>query len=249
MKFEYYGYSILNTIILQMETSLVLGESEDIERPIYIVQQSVISRKVIKWWSSIDDILLRYSGFKKHIILRNLNNNTKSGYGFIWFYYRPPQKIYKTLTNFQDFDVSNYGDVRNNKTLEKVTKSINNNGYEYVEIYQYKTKKNPINETVLIHSLVAYTFLTNYSYDLLDNDTTVYHKDDNKTNNIIDNLTFNRPEFLSFKINQIDLETGDVIKSFDKLSEIPNVNTDHVLDACNGVCNCSGGYGWKFCYD
>ncbi len=228
-----------------METLIASNETGQIERPLYIVQQSIISRKVIKWWNSIDEILTQHTGFKKLVIDRNLNKITKSGYGFVWFYYKPPTKIFKTLKNFQDFDVSNYGDVKNNKTLEEITKTINSDGYEYVEIYQY----NKVNEMVLVHLLVAHTFLTNYGYDLLDNNTTVYHKDGTKTNNIIDNLTFNRPEFLPFKINQIDLLTNKVIKCFDKLSEIPNVNTDHVLDACNGVCNCSNGYGWAFCYD
>jgi len=239
------------------EPILSLTEIEEIKMPTYIVQQLPVRQIVVKWWNSIDEIMLRYPNFKKHIIERNLKGITKSGHGFIWFYYTPPEEIYKTLTYYPDFDISNYGNVRNNKTSEQVIKTINNDGYEIVEIHNndsnmLSSKLYPSkNEIICVHLLVAHTFLTNFSYTYLDNKTIVYHKDGNILNNIIDNLTFDRPEHLPVKINQIDMTNNKIIKTFNSIEDvnIPNANIDHILNACKGICNCSNGYAWSFNYD
>lgn len=233
------------------------NQTEHNPLPTYIIQQSLINQKVVKWWVSIDDIITCNSTFKKHIIQKNLNGNTKSGYGFIWSYYTPPKEIYKTLLYYPDFDVSNYGNVKNNKTSEQVIKKLNNDNYEIVEIYDnvpniLSSKLYPQkNETICVHLLVAHTFLTKFGYTTLDTNSVVYHKDGNKSNNIVDNLTFDRQEYMPYKINQINMTNNKIIRTFNSVTEIniQNINIKHILDACNGICNCSNGYTWSFCYD
>ena len=76
------------------------------------------------------------------------------------------------------YEVSNKGNVRNvrRNTLLRLTKT--NNGYIRVFLY-----KNGIKTNLSVHRLVAKTFLPNP-----DNLPIINHKDEDKTNNNVDNL-------------------------------------------------------------
>ena len=76
------------------------------------------------------------------------------------------------------YEVSNIGNVRNvrRNTLLKLSK----NNYGYIQVYLYK---NGIRKGFRVHRLVAETFLSN-TYNL----PMINHKDENKTNNNVDNL-------------------------------------------------------------
>ena len=76
------------------------------------------------------------------------------------------------------YEVSNIGNVKNvrRNTLLKLSKT--NDGYIQVSLY-----KNGIRTGLRVHRLVAEAFLPNP-----DNLTQVNHKDENKTNNNVDNL-------------------------------------------------------------
>lgn len=76
------------------------------------------------------------------------------------------------------YEVSNKGNVRNvrRNTLLKLSK----NRYGYIQVYLYK---NGIRKGFRVHRLVAEAFLSNP-----DNLPQVNHKDEDKTNNNVDNL-------------------------------------------------------------
>lgn len=76
------------------------------------------------------------------------------------------------------YEVSNKGNVRNvrRNTLLRLTKTK----YGYIQVYLYK---NGIRTGLRVHRLVAKAFLLNP-----ENLTEVNHKDEDKTNNSVDNL-------------------------------------------------------------
>ena len=78
------------------------------------------------------------------------------------------------------YEVSNKGNVRNvrrNKLLK-----LSKNTYGYIQVYLYK---NGIRTGLKVHRLVAQAFILNP-----DNLPEVNHKDEDKTNNRVDNLEF-----------------------------------------------------------
>ncbi len=82
--------------------------------------------------------------------------------------------IWKTITN-TNYEVSNYGEVRNSKTKRILKQYINKSGYRIVHLTQYKT--------LYVHRIVAQMFLNNeYNYKYVN------HKDENKQNNNVSNL-------------------------------------------------------------
>lgn len=106
-------------------------------------------------------------------------------------------EIFKTITEFPDYEVSNFGRVRTKERLLRYIHSVTGNehfrksqyrflkvqynnrtGYKFVQLY---LNKKMYNKT--IHRLVAETFLENNN-----NLDTVNHKDGNKHNNTVENL-------------------------------------------------------------
>lgn len=89
-------------------------------------------------------------------------------------------KEWKTITYALNYDVSNYGEVRQNKKNKILKPYINkNNGYAYVYIRDNNGKY--LNKRV--HRLVAECFIPNPNKLPMVN-----HKDFNRSNNNLDNL-------------------------------------------------------------
>ena len=87
--------------------------------------------------------------------------------------------IWKDIDDLQGYQISNTGKVRNHNKGDYIMKPFTNI-YGYLEIvFSYKGKK--IHKS--IHSLVAKAFISNPN-----NYTEVNHKDENKQNNVVDNL-------------------------------------------------------------
>jgi hypothetical protein len=81
---------------------------------------------------------------------------------------------YKLIKGFQDYSVSNLGNVRNDKT-GKVFKQSNTLGYKRVKLQDKKSYK--------VHILVAHAFILNP-----DNKRFVDHIDNDRANNKVSNL-------------------------------------------------------------
>ena len=86
--------------------------------------------------------------------------------------------VWKQIPNFESYEASTDGNVRNFKTKKPLAICGKNDGYLYVTMYHNKKYHNRS-----VHTLVARTFLPNP-----DNKRTVNHKDRNGLNNFLENL-------------------------------------------------------------
>ncbi len=85
---------------------------------------------------------------------------------------------YKIVEGFENYSVSKYGNVKNNKTGRILKPGLNQDGYYIIELY-----KNGKSKKFRIHRLVALTFIPNP-----ENKPEVDHIDNDKTNNNTNNL-------------------------------------------------------------
>lgn len=89
------------------------------------------------------------------------------------------QEIWKVIKDFPKYEVSTFGNVRNIKTLKILKPYMNGGGYKKVSLMVDNTSQ----KTMLIHRLVAITFIPNP-----ENKSTVNHKNHDSLNNNIENL-------------------------------------------------------------
>ena len=92
------------------------------------------------------------------------------------------EENWKTIKDFEKYEVSNYGRVKSfNFNKEKILKNgINSNGYYVIDLCNNKKHK-----TFNVHQLVAIAFL---KHEPNRHKLVVNHKDFNRLNNHIDNL-------------------------------------------------------------
>ena len=91
-------------------------------------------------------------------------------------------EVWKDIENYNNYEVSIFGNVRNKKT-NRILKPSNRGGYYIVGLSNIKTK------TFQVHRLVAKTFIENP-----ENKAHVNHKDKNSLNNNLTNLEWNTPK-------------------------------------------------------
>lgn len=155
---------------------------------------------------------------------------------------------WRTITGFSNYEVSNYGDIRNKQGY--VLKSEKSNkGYVRVVLYDDKHKR----YKKLVHRLVAEAFIPN-PYDLPQ----VNHKDENRQNNNVDNLEWVTPiENLNYsnviekasvaKFHAIKcVETGKIYKSIKDACNELNLEHSNIVACCNNRRNKCGGYKWEY---
>lgn len=88
------------------------------------------------------------------------------------------KEIWKVMKEHNNYEVSNFGKIRNIKTKRILKTTKNNKGYERFIIYIDKKPK-----CFYVHRVVANNYLDNPN-----NYKEVNHKDENKSNNCINNL-------------------------------------------------------------
>ena len=103
------------------------------------------------------------------------------------------EEIYKKIEEYENYEISNQGNVRNINTGRILKPRKDTNGYYFVHLY-----KNGIRKQFKIHRLVGFAFIPNPQ-----NLTEIDHIDRIRTNNSITNLRWisksnnlrNRPKF------------------------------------------------------
>ena len=87
---------------------------------------------------------------------------------------------WKSIDEYENYEISDHGNVKNITTNKILKPSIDSNGYYKLSLY-----KNKIKTTSKIHRLVAHAFLDNH-----DDKLCVDHIDRDKLNNHISNLRY-----------------------------------------------------------
>ena len=179
------------------------------------------------------------------------------------------QEIWKDVVGYEGlYQVSNLGRVKslskfhctskNYSSLgywskEKILKPIIGvQGYLYVNLY-----KNNKSKSIKVHKLVAEAFILNPN-----NYNCINHKDENKTNNRVENLEFcsfyynlmygTRVQRIAKKNNkpilQFDLN-GNFIKEYESITQASkelNIKIDYISSCCLGRRRKTKGYVFKF---
>uniref|UniRef100_A0A6C0J8P4 HNH nuclease domain-containing protein n=1 Tax=viral metagenome TaxID=1070528 RepID=A0A6C0J8P4_9ZZZZ len=201
-----------------------------------VIQVDPITKVHLKIWESISqaDRILKCN------VLDNLKGKSKTAAGYIWKYAEDlpiEGEIWKQCQQYTDLEVSNFGRVRKGALI--MEGSINA-GYRYVR------------GKISIHRLVAFEFLPNPT-----NLKFVHHKDNNRTNNHVDNLQWvTRSENNSKQIRKstnvsrgkkilgIERHKYSILK-FDTLQSASNhisTNTGNMVRCCQTNYEKSKGY-------
>ena len=169
-------------------------------------------------------------------------------------------EIWKPIPSYETlYEISNNGVVKSLRT-GAVKCSSNNGKYKQVTL-----TKNGTSKTYKVHRLVAITFIPNP-----DNLPQINHKDENPSNNNVDNLEWCTAEYnnnygrhreklrLTHSLNgaksvmraviQMD-KNGNVLNEFASITEASNVTNTSIANismCCKGNRKTAGGYKWKF---
>lgn len=142
------------------------------------------------------------------------------------------------------YQISNFGNVKSLKLgKEKIlSKRFDKVGYSKVILYKDNEYK-----SILVHRLVAEAFIANP-----DNLSFVNHKDENKSNNNVDNLEwcdarYNKTYSNGRKVVQYTLD-GELIKVWNSIAEIERngYTRSHLCYCLKGMKKQYKGYIWKY---
>ena len=163
-------------------------------------------------------------------------------------------EIWKNIEGYEGlYQVSNEGMIKslgNNKTRkEKILKPVENkDGYLYVKLCKNCEYKN-----YFIHRLVADAFIPNQ-----DNLPEVNHKDEDKTNNRVENLewcnrkynvnygTRNLKSSISLGKKVLCIETGIIYNSIKEAERQTGISNSNIVKACKGKYKNAGSFHWKY---
>ena len=159
------------------------------------------------------------------------------------------KEIWLPIKDYENYEISNLGRVRKKDKILKQYK--NDKGYLYVSL-----SKNNKRKLFRVHRLVAITFIENPN-----NLPEVNHKDEDKTNNKVENLEWctrlynmkygNTQEKATKtrykKINQYDL-SGNLIKTWDSIKEATEtLKNTHIRDVLKGRRKTANNSYWTYC--
>jgi len=168
-------------------------------------------------------------------------------------------EIWKTIDDYENYEVSTFGKVRN-KNTGRVLKAANKGGYYSVGLSKGK------NKTFSVHQLVAKAFIPNP-----ENKNQVNHKDKNGLNNKLCNLEWNTNKENSIhrsagvkqttnqnlEIYRINSNTNEILEKYNSIEDganwvmeqklTKNFNSARSCISCciRGINNSSFGFKWK----
>ncbi len=142
------------------------------------------------------------------------------------------KELWKTIDEFENYEVSNLGKVRN-KTTRRILKPTCRGGYQIIGLC-----KNSKGKTTQIHRLVALAFIPNP-----ENKPQVNHIDKNRSNNIVSNLEWNtalennthrskgviQTTNQNIKVWRVDILTGEKLELYNSIYDAANWIQDNCL--------------------
>ena len=159
------------------------------------------------------------------------------------------KEIWKTINEYQEYQVSNTGKVKSIKYgKERILKSQNVNGYKRVILFRDGKYKN-----MYIHQLVAEAFIQN-----TDNFPQVNHRNEIKTDNRVENLEFcDRKYNMNFgtrtqrasktKSKPVRcIETNVVYPSAKEVKRQLGFVQSSICNCCNGKYKQAYGFHWEY---
>lgn len=148
-----------------------------------------------------------------------------------------------------DYQISNYGRV---KSLKHNKERILKNQYDANDYYGVILSKNNKKKYFRIHRLVAEAFILNPN-----NLPEVNHKDEDKHNNIVENLEWcdrkyncnygeRNKKLTGRKGKKVKcIETGEVFDNMKKAAEKYNITKVCISNCCKGKQKTAAGYKWR----
>ena len=164
------------------------------------------------------------------------------------------KEIWKKIKNYDDYEISNLGNVKSLKSNKILKPSKSSSGYLQVTLCKNGKTKN-----FFIHRLVANEFIDkeNYKFE-------VNHKDENKLNNKADNLEWCDRKYnmnygnIKNKLSQTKMKkvgkynkNDDLIKIYNSINEAAfenNAKSTNIVKCCKNIKHyktCKG-YKWKY---
>jgi hypothetical protein len=227
------------------------------------INQYDLKGNFIKTWDKAVDAELELKINRKNIS-KVLKGKIKKSGGFIWKYKKEELidgEIWKDCPLGNDYDevsTSNLGRIKV-KDNTQTYGTLRKNGYCDIKVFNNKEKKY---KTFRVHRLVCLTFLENP-----ENKPFVNHKDENRSNNKIENLEWmtnkenvNHSLDLNNRVKenkrskiviQIDPSTNKVIKEFQSIS-VASKETKANYNSISWCCKkfrgqkFAGGYKWSY---
>lgn len=221
------------------------------------ILQSDLNGKIIKEWNNIKEILNENPTYKYSYIMSRIING-KICYGYIWKYNKEDEivleadEVFKDIGiingyNFSNYKISNHGKIKNIKRDTFIAQSIIK-GYRYVNLSDIITNDRI---TLEVHRIVAMLFVPGRTKQK----DIVNHLDKNRQNSYYKNLEWttikgNTIHAIGRKVQQIDLETGEVINTFDTITDayqsFGKPCNSHISLCCKGKINQTLGYKWRY---
>lgn len=171
------------------------------------------------------------------------------------------EEIWKDIEGFEGlYQVSSFGNIKSltrilsdgRKWEEKILQQETNHGYKRVTL-----AKNTVNKRYRVHRLVAQAFLPNPNgYGIIN------HKDENKSNNHVNNLEWCSPKYnsnygsckhkvakkLSKPVIQMD-RNFKIIARYESLSDVgrqTGYGIGYISQCCNGKYYSAYDYIWRY---
>lgn len=165
-------------------------------------------------------------------------------------------EVWKDIKGYEGYyQISNYGRVKNTKTLKILTGDKNSIGYRRVILYS------PVKKRVFVHRLVAEHFVDGYKKDFVVNHING-NKQDNKATNL-EWVTRSENDLHAFRMGlrdvypctfkhriiRYDLSDGRILQIYSNVQECCDdlkVQRPSVYSCCKGTQHSCRGYGLRY---